>query len=131
MYGISPDRANTSLRTSSTPACSLYVLVDDTRTLHENEAYRSFYNYWLQTASFFGGDSPLLILHNQKADRARTGFNLGSFQAIFPFVKELFCINLGDSQHGGHPLFETTNRTLGTKTATYRRCGTQNMGKGT
>lgn len=74
---------------------SLYVLVDDTRTLDENEAYRTFYHYWLQTVELFGDDSPLLVLHNQKADRARTGFNLGSFQAIFPFVKELFCINLG------------------------------------
>ena len=74
---------------------SLYVLVDDTRTLDENEAYRTFYNYWLQTAELYGGDSPLLVLHNQKADRARMGFNLGSFQAIFPFIKELFRINLG------------------------------------
>lgn len=74
---------------------SLYVFVDDTRTLDENEAYRTFYNYWLQTAELFGGNSPLLILHNQKADRVRTGFNLGSFQAAFPFIKELFCINLG------------------------------------
>jgi len=74
---------------------SLYVLVDDTRTLDENEAYRTFYNYWLQTAELFGGNSPLLVLHNQKADRIRTGFNLGSFQAEFPFVKELFRINLG------------------------------------
>lgn len=40
---------------------SLYVLVDDTRTLDENEAYRTFYNYWLQTAELFGGNSPLLI----------------------------------------------------------------------
>jgi len=75
---------------------SLYVLVDDTRTLNENEAYRTYYNFWLQTVELFGGEkSPLLILHNQKADRTRTGFNLGSFQATFPFVKELFRINLG------------------------------------
>ena len=80
---------------------SLYVLVDDTRTLDENEAYRTFYHFWLQTAELFGGDSPLLVLHNQKADRARTGFNLGSFQAIFPFVKELFCINLGSNDIAG------------------------------
>ena len=80
---------------------SLYVLVDDTRTLDENEAYRTFYHFWLQTAELFGGDSPLLVLHNQKADRARTGFNLGSFQATFPFVKELFRINLGGDNTAG------------------------------
>ena len=78
---------------------SLYVLVDDTRTLDENEAYRTFYHHWLQTAELFGGNSPLLVLHNQKADRVRTGFNLGSFQAIFPFVKELFRINLGGNDN--------------------------------
>lgn len=76
---------------------SLYVLVDDTRTLDENDAYRTYYHYWLQTAKLFGGNSPLLVLHNQKSDRARTGFNLGVFQTDFPFVKELFCINLGGS----------------------------------
>lgn len=80
---------------------SLYVLVDDTRTLDENEAYRTFYNHWLQTAELFGGNSPLLVLHNQKADRVRTGFNLGSFQATFPFVKELFRINLGGKDTDG------------------------------
>ncbi|MBC7774608.1 MAG: leucine-rich repeat domain-containing protein, partial [Phycisphaerae bacterium] len=80
---------------------SLYVLVDDTRTLDENEAYRTFYYHWLQTAELFGGNSPLLVLHNQKADRARTGFNLGTFQAEFPFVKELFCINLGSKDTSG------------------------------
>ncbi len=80
---------------------SLYILVDDTRTLDENEAYRTFYNYWLQTAELFGGNSPLLVLHNQKADRIRMGFNLGSFQAEFPFVKELFQINLGGINKAG------------------------------
>lgn len=80
---------------------SLYILVDDTRTLNEDEAYRTYYNFWLQTAELFGGDSPLLVLHNQKADRTRTGFNFGSFQATFPFVKELFCINLGGDDTEG------------------------------
>ena len=77
------------------------MLVDDTRTLDENEAYRTFYYHWLQTAELFGGNSPLLVLHNQKADRARTGFNLGSFQTTFPFVKELFRINLGGNDTAG------------------------------
>lgn len=80
---------------------SLYVLVDDTRTLDENEAYRTFYYHWLQIVELFGGDSPLLVLHNQKANRHRTGFNLGSFQAIFPFVKDLFRINLGENDTKG------------------------------
>ncbi len=80
---------------------SLYILVDDTRTLDENEGYKAFYNYWLQTAELFGGDSPLLVLHNQKADRSRIGFNLGVFQIDYPFVKELFRINLGGDDMSG------------------------------
>jgi internalin A len=75
---------------------SLYVLVDDTRTLNENDAYRTLYNNWLQTAELFGGKSPVLVLHNEKEGCARTGFSLGSFQERFGFVHgELFRINLG------------------------------------
>jgi Leucine-rich repeat (LRR) protein len=76
---------------------SLYVLVDDTRTLNENEAWRALYNNWLQTAELFGGQSPVLVLHNEKEGCARTGFSLGGFQERFGFVHgELFRINLGD-----------------------------------
>ena len=75
---------------------SLYVLVDDTRTLNENDAYRTLYNNWLQTAELFGGKSPVLVLHNEKDGCARTGFSLGGFQEHFGFVHgELFRINLG------------------------------------
>jgi len=75
---------------------SLYVLVDDTRTLNENDAYRTLYNNWLQTAELFGGKSPVLVLHNEKEGCTRTGFSLGGFQERFGFVHgELFRINLG------------------------------------
>lgn len=75
---------------------SLYVLVDDTRTLNENEAYRALYSNWLQTAELFGGQSPVLVLHNEKEGCARLGFSLGGFQERFGFVHgELFRINLG------------------------------------
>ncbi|HLP95354.1 MAG TPA: COR domain-containing protein [Saprospiraceae bacterium] len=78
---------------------SLYVLVDDTRTLSENDAYRTLYNNWLQTTELFGGNSPVLVLHNEKEGCARTGFSLGSFQDRFPFVHgELFRINLGGGE---------------------------------
>ncbi|MFN4257393.1 MAG: COR domain-containing protein, partial [Saprospiraceae bacterium] len=78
---------------------SLYVLVDDTRTLNENDAYRTLYNNWLQTAELFGGKSPVLVLHNEKDGCARTGFSLGGFQERFGFVHgELFRINLGGSE---------------------------------
>lgn len=77
---------------------SLYVLVDDTRTLNENDAYRTLYNNWLQTTELFGGQSPVLVLHNEKEGCARTGFSLGGFQERFGFVHgELFRINLGGS----------------------------------
>ena len=75
---------------------SLYVLVDDTRTLNENDAYRTLYNNWLQTTELFGGQSPVLVLHNEKDGCTRTGFSLGGFQEHFGFVHgELFRINLG------------------------------------
>ncbi|MBL7794079.1 MAG: TIR domain-containing protein [Saprospiraceae bacterium] len=78
---------------------SLYILVDDTRTLNENDAWRTLYNNWLQTAELFGGQSPVLVLHNEKDGCARTGFSLGSFQEHFSFVHgELFRINLGASE---------------------------------
>ncbi|MFN0175573.1 MAG: COR domain-containing protein [Saprospiraceae bacterium] len=76
---------------------SLYVLVDDTRTLNEDG---TFYNYWLQTAKLLGGNSPLIVVQNQKSDRVRSGFNLSSIQADFPFVKELFRINLARDSSG-------------------------------
>lgn len=80
---------------------SLYVLVDDTRTLNENEAYRTLYNNWLQTAELFGGQSPVLVLHNEKDGCTRTGFSLGSFQDYFGFVHgELFRVNLGGGDLG-------------------------------
>jgi internalin A len=78
---------------------SLYVLVDDTRTLNENEAWRALYNNWLQTAELFGGQSPVLVLHNEKDGCARLGFSLGGFQERFHFVYgELFRINLGGGE---------------------------------
>ncbi len=77
---------------------SLYVFVDDTRTLNENDAYRTLYNNWLQTAELFGGQSPVLVLHNEKDGCARLGFSIGSFKDRFDFVHgELFRINLGGS----------------------------------
>ncbi len=77
---------------------SLYVLVDDTRTLNENDAYSTLYNNWLQTTELFGGQSPVLVLHNEKEGCARTGFSLGGFQERFSFIHgELFRINLGGS----------------------------------
>jgi hypothetical protein len=75
------------------------VLVDDTRTLNEDDSYRVLYNSWLQTVELFGGKSPVLIVHNEKKGCARTGFSLGSFQDRFPFVHgELFRINLGGGE---------------------------------
>jgi internalin A len=65
---------------------SLYILVDDTRTLNENDAYRTLYYNWLQTSELYGDKSPLVVLHNEKDNCSRIGFNLADFQARYSFL---------------------------------------------
>jgi GTPase SAR1 family protein len=71
---------------------SLYVLVDDTRkddkTIHD-----ATFNYWLQTVELFGGESPIVIVQNEKGDRSKV-LDLKSIQSKFSNVKETYATNL-------------------------------------
>lgn len=60
---------------------SLYVLVLDTRKDEDR------LDYWLQTLELFAGDSPILIVQNQKAGRS-FALNQQAIRARFPGVKE-------------------------------------------
>ncbi len=59
---------------------SLYLLVADTRK--EDTSY----NYWLQILELLSGDSPIIIVHNEKQDRSRE-INIGAIKQRFPNVK--------------------------------------------
>jgi internalin A len=60
---------------------SLYLLVADSR---KDDTY--FY-YWLNSIELFGGDSPALIISNEKDDRPRH-LNLGQLKDVCPTFKD-------------------------------------------
>ncbi len=71
---------------------SLYILLDDTRTSDKTVNDASF-SYWLQTAELYGGNSPLLIVQNEKGDRSKQ-LDLRGMQGRFGFVKDSKATNL-------------------------------------
>ncbi len=71
---------------------SLYILLDDTRKDDKTINDPSF-NYWLQTADLYGGNSPLLIVQNEKGDRSKQ-LDLKGMQARFGFLKDSKATNL-------------------------------------
>lgn len=71
---------------------SLYILLDDTRK-DEKTVNDPTFNYWLQTAELYGGNSPLLIVQNEKGDRSKQ-LDLRGMQGRFGFVKDAKATNL-------------------------------------
>jgi small GTP-binding protein len=71
---------------------SLYVLVDDTRKDDKTVQDETF-NYWLQTIALFGGESPIVIVQNEKGDRSKT-LDLKNIQGSFSNVKGSYATNL-------------------------------------
>jgi len=71
---------------------SLYILLDDTRTSDKTVNDASF-DYWLQTAELYGGNSPLLIVQNEKGDRSKQ-LDLKGMQGRYGFVKDSKATNL-------------------------------------
>ena len=71
---------------------SLYILLDDTRKDEKTVNDPSF-NYWLQMAQLYGGNSPLLIVQNEKGDRSKQ-LDLRGMQGRFGFVKDSKATNL-------------------------------------
>jgi internalin A len=66
---------------------AVYVLVVDSRA--ENPSF----DYWLSIQELFGGNSPVLIVLNEKMDRRR-GFDTGPLLDRFPNVKGIYRTNL-------------------------------------
>lgn len=71
---------------------SLYVLVDDTRTNGHNLNDESL-SYWLQIVELLGGESPMIIIQNEKGDRSKP-LEFGQMQARFSFLKDCKQTNL-------------------------------------
>ena len=72
---------------------SLYVLVDDTRKDDKTVNDASF-NYWLQLVKLYGGgNSPLLIVQNEKGDRSKQ-LDLRGMQGRFDFIVDNLPTNL-------------------------------------
>jgi internalin A len=66
---------------------SLYILLDDTRE------QKTDFNYWLQVVEVLSGNSPLLIVQNQKQDRIND-LDLTQYQKRFTNIKDLLKTNL-------------------------------------
>lgn len=75
---------------------SLYILVDDTRKDAKSVNDEAF-SYWLQVVELLGGNSPLLIVQNEKSDR-RKQIDLKSMQARFNFIKDSIPTNLATNR---------------------------------
>ncbi|TAK37700.1 MAG: hypothetical protein EPO28_11660 [Saprospiraceae bacterium] len=71
---------------------SLYVLLDDTRK-DDKSVYDPAFRYWLQVCELLGGNSPLLIVQNEKGDRSKS-LDLRSMKGHFGFVSGSLPTNL-------------------------------------
>ncbi len=71
---------------------SLYVLVDDTRLSDKNKTDAIFQN-WLQRVELFGGNSPLLIVQNEKGGRSKD-IDFSSMRGQYAFIKEKYATDL-------------------------------------
>ncbi len=75
---------------------SLYVLVDDTRK-DSKSVHDEVFAYWLQVVGLLGGNSPLLIVQNEKSDRSKQ-LDIASMQARFTFIKDHLATNLATNR---------------------------------
>ncbi|MFK8005506.1 MAG: COR domain-containing protein [Saprospiraceae bacterium] len=75
---------------------SLYVLVDDTRQ-DDKSSNDAAFNYWLETVELFGGDSPIIIVQNEKGNRSKA-LDLKNIQSRFSNVKGSYATNLLDGR---------------------------------
>ncbi len=70
---------------------SLYLLVTDDRKEDTD------FNYWLDVVGVLSGQSPLLIVQNEKQDRQRD-INIGSLRARFSNLRGNHRVNLSDNR---------------------------------
>ena len=67
---------------------SLYILLSD------NRAEDTDFNYWLQSIELLSGNSPLIIVQNEKHDR-KHNINEAGMRERFKNIKRFFSFNLG------------------------------------
>ena len=72
---------------------ALYILVDDTRINNDTSVNDKSFAYWFGLVDLLGGDSPLLIVQNEKNDRSKP-LEINSMRGRFGFVKEVLRTNL-------------------------------------
>jgi GTPase SAR1 family protein len=70
---------------------SLYIVVADTRKEDTD------FNYWLNIVELLGGNSPLIIVKNEKQDRKRP-INEKHLRGQFQNLKEILATNLADNR---------------------------------
>lgn len=70
---------------------SLYLLVTDDRKEDTN------FNYWMQVIELLGGDSPLLVVQNEKQDRRRD-IDLPTLRSRFSSLKGSYSVNLANNR---------------------------------
>jgi internalin A len=70
---------------------SLYVLVADSRKEDTD------FHYWLGAVALLAGDSPLIVVKNEKQDR-RWKLDEAGLRARFPNVKEILAVNLATNR---------------------------------
>jgi internalin A len=72
---------------------ALYILVDDTRINNDTTVNDKSFAYWFGLVDLLGGESPLLIVQNEKNDRSKQ-LETSSMRGRFDFVKETLQTNL-------------------------------------
>lgn len=72
---------------------ALYILVDDTRINNDTTVNDKSFSYWFSLVDLLGGDSPLLIVQNEKSDRSKQ-LEVNSMRGRFGFIKEVLQTNL-------------------------------------
>ena len=79
---------------------SLYVLVSDTRKEDTD------FNYWLQVIELLGGDSPVIIVQNEKGGRKKQ-IDINSMRVRFSNIKEMVSLDLKHDIEGIEKLYQT------------------------
>ncbi len=72
---------------------ALYILVDDTRINNDTTVHDKSFAYWFGLVDLLGGNSPLLIVQNEKNDRSKQ-LEVNSMRGRFGFIKEVLQTNL-------------------------------------
>ena len=79
---------------------SLYILVTDTRREDTD------FSYWLQLIELLGGDSPIIIVQNEKGGRQKQ-LDIGRIQKRFKNIVEVISLDLKEDNSGIKKLYDT------------------------